>query len=448
MLRLTRRIFGVASLTLRTAVRSGTAGAVFLLLTILLFALPPLLKGDGTVAGQATVLLTYTLGLVFVTLALATLWGCCSLFSVEISSSRLGLTWVKPITGFQLYAGKFLAVCAINAIALLYASCTIYLMLPDDPASEGGGMRDSVSVVRPVMPSYAEEAKQVYDEMKRSGNLPKGLSRRRIMKTLIRRAPDRYTAIAPGEKLELVFKVPHDIVRDDAPALRVRFETEWNSRQVADARCVVLPGDGAGNYSAEKSFSVSSIRSERNVLLFPLPVQQAVGLKSFKVVLEYGKAGAPDATLLARLRKDVALTRKGASFAGNLIRAALIHLGALAAIAALGLALGAAFSFPVAAFAGSLLLVLFSVSSSIVSSVSDEETDTVLKRVGFSVAEQVDKTISSVVNINALDALVDGEEISTGKIYSALSRSCLLLPLCLGLLSSAALKRRDKQEES
>ena len=445
MLSACRQIFGVTLLTLRSSVRTGTMGAVFLLVTILLAALPPLLKGDGTVEGRASVLITYTLGAVFVALAVSTLWGSCSLFATEISSSRLGLTWVKPITALRLYFGKFLAVLLINALALSYAAGTVCLLLPKS-FREG---HDSVSVVRPIMPSVREEAEQVYEEMKKADSLPEGLSRRRIIRTLIRRAPDRYTAISSGDSVSWTFRVPEAFAPGDLPMVRMNFETEWNSRQVASATCRLSPGDGNGVFDDFKAVSVPSVRAGRAVLTFPLPERQFAGVKEVRAVLEYGSRTAGDATLLTRFRKDVALTRTGVPFWINLSRALIIHLGALAAISALGLALGAAFSFPVAAFTGTLVLILFSVSGSVVRSVSDEETDTMLKRAGFVIAEQVDRTIDSVVDANALDALVDGEEISGRKTMLSALRSGIILPFgVFGLLACAALKRRDKQEES
>lgn len=444
-----RRIFGTALLTLRAAVRTGTFAAVFALLSVLILLLPRLLKGDGTIEGQASVLLTYTLGAVFVVLVLGTLWGGCSIFSQEISTSRLGLSWVKPITPFQMFVGKFLALMVINALALAYAGAVVFFQLPEGIAGTGATSGRCVSVSRPVMPSVREEALQAYEEMKKNGELPEGFSRRRIVNTLIRRTPDRYTAIVPGETVQWTFALPEAIEEGDSPALRMFFETEWNSRTLSDGRCRIAVEDETGASDEARELIVPMNRISRNTLLFELPEEKVLGVRKLKAVFEYDAGTNGVAIMLTRFRRDVSLIRTGSDFSVNLVKALLLQLGALGAVAALGLMLGAAFSFPVASFTGTLLLILFSVSGSVVKSVTEEETDTKLKRMGFAIAEQVDQTISSVINIDALDKLVDGEQIENKQLLLSVARSFILLPFgILGVLACIALKRRDKQGEA
>lgn len=69
------KIAAIALLAFKTAVRSKLFVSLMVVLALTVIGLPLTVKGDGTLAGDITILLQYTLGLAAIILGSVVLWS-------------------------------------------------------------------------------------------------------------------------------------------------------------------------------------------------------------------------------------------------------------------------------------------------------------------------------------------------------------------------------------
>ena len=81
-----KRTIAIASIAIRSAVRSRVVGVLIVLLLLAIIGLPLTLKSDGTLAGEVQVRLTYALGAVMTILSIATWWAVCAAVSAEMEA--------------------------------------------------------------------------------------------------------------------------------------------------------------------------------------------------------------------------------------------------------------------------------------------------------------------------------------------------------------------------
>ena len=99
------RILAIAGIAIRNAVRSRVVIILLGILLLVIIGLPLTVKGDGTIAGQVRILLSYTLGFVSFILSLATLWAGCAAVSLEIQEKQIHLVVTKPVRRVQIWLG-------------------------------------------------------------------------------------------------------------------------------------------------------------------------------------------------------------------------------------------------------------------------------------------------------------------------------------------------------
>ena len=124
-----RRIFAVANIAVRNAIRSKVVLSLLLLLLLILIGLPLTVKGDGTIEGYAQILLRYTLGVAGFILSLSTLWAGCAAVSNDIEDRFIQMTVSKPISRLEVWAGKWAGIMFINVFLLILAGLTCYGLL-------------------------------------------------------------------------------------------------------------------------------------------------------------------------------------------------------------------------------------------------------------------------------------------------------------------------------
>lgn len=107
---------------MRAKVGSGFSGII--LISIPLFWLTA--SGDGTIKGQVQMFMSYSLGLSGFLLALLTIFFSCRSLSIEIASRQIYSVVSKPIPRWQIVAGKWIGVMALNAILLGIAAAATY----------------------------------------------------------------------------------------------------------------------------------------------------------------------------------------------------------------------------------------------------------------------------------------------------------------------------------
>lgn len=415
---------------LLTSLRALTRPRAFLLLLLGLAALawflPACVQGDGSPEGETALAISYGLGAAFLILLPAVLWTASVAVPIEISAHREMLVAVRPGGTFAELAGRWLALVLLSALALAVAFGAVMFRV----GSKNPGCR---SVSDPALPAPEAEAREMLARFKRAGGLPEDLSEDQLLAVLTARAPDRYEDIRPGERKEWDFSFAEPVPPGVPLTLRLRFESEDNMR--AKLRGIVSLRSPAASVDVPlDDFTQSEI-----LLDFSLPGEEPLTRLSVGFTLD----GKSPASILLRPRRDVKILAPGGTFAGNALRAALLQLSVLATVAALGLLVGACFSAPTAAFCATLLLLLATVSSAVVASVSVEERDSPMRRLGYAISERVDSVVSAAVRTSPLTDLSVGERIGGAAATRQLATDFGVFPLVFLALGALALRRRN-----
>src|SRR5216117_2696404 len=124
-----QRLFAIAKLTLKAALRYRLVQVLTVLLLGAVIGLPVIIKHDGTAQGFTQILLTYTLGTITTLLGFATLWLACGTLARDIEEAQMQVVAVKPIARWQIWLGKWLGIVALNAMLLLIAGGSVFFLM-------------------------------------------------------------------------------------------------------------------------------------------------------------------------------------------------------------------------------------------------------------------------------------------------------------------------------
>lgn len=440
-----RAIAAVALLSLRAAVRSRVVLVLLLILAAGVAGLPRLVTGDGTPASDLHIRLRYTLAFGTAILGLATLWSSCAAFAAEIDSRRIELTVVKPARPLTLWLGRWVGLLLLNAVLLAVVVAGVRWQLTGQRAD--GTRRDAAllcrTVARPVLPSPEAEARRIFAQLQQAGRLQPGVSAAAALRQLTREARNRYTVIQPGESVSWTFHLDCPVAPAGRLWLRLRFDTANDS--MADVRGVCrLRRPEATAWDAAIPINDLVL----NELELPVLAPHLAGARDLELAFAY-QAPPQAAALLIQPRRSVAVLEPAGSFSLNLGRVWLAHLVLLAALAALGLTLGACFSFPVAAFIASALLIVVLASTGEVqaddASAPDETSDThtLMTEASKAIVTSVDRITAPLLEPEPLAQAAAGEAVPAAELMRLVAWGGGVYPLALALLAACALRRRE-----
>ncbi len=446
-----RRVTGVAFLALRASLRTKTVLALLALLAVCVLALPGAVKGDGTPEGDLHILLTYTLGFAFGILCLATMWAACALFAAEIDSSRQQLSSVKPVRTLEFWAGKWLALLILNAGLLLAVYAGVYAQIQWQMHRQGWEEMERPSsrrVTRPILPSPEEEARQTLAQMREQKAVPDSLSERSILRVLEAKALEKYDVINPGDQVTWRFRLRQPLKVGEPVAARIRFDTEFSTREQVTGVCRLRCLDTAAPpVEVELSdFTQHELEFAVDTRAFLPEGARAFGdggVRTFELGFRHTGDPKRAAALMLRFRQDVALLSPGGSFEANLLRAAFVQWSVLALLAAFGLTLSACFSLPVAAFTATVLLALTMVGNSVVQIATEEDEKKWSNRIGIVVSRGVHEVSRHAMQIEPLTALTRGERLEGRELSVVALWNAGLLPLLFAGVGCWVLRRRE-----
>lgn len=445
-----RALGATALLSVRAAVRSRVVAALIVLLAAGVIGIPHLVAGDGSPGSELQVRLRYTLAFAVGILGLATLWASCAAFGAEIDSRRFELTAVKPAHPPTIWLGRWLGILLLDALLLLAVACVVRLQLG---AAGGHGPADTASrlvsraVARPLLPAPEDEARRMFEELRRTDRLPREMSATSVYRQLVLENRNRYTVLHPGERANWKFHLLQPVAADGRLWIRLRFDTGADSLAGAGGVCRLRrPGETA--WAAETTVQ-DLVSTEREI---PVSAVALAGADELELEFTY-QAAAEAAPLLIQPRRFLAVLTPQGSFTGNLVRVMLAHLAVLAALAALGLTLGACFSFPVAAFTATALLLVVIVTA------GNPETDlqealelggplSRMDRVSLAVSHGVDAATRPLLQPEPLSQAVAGERVPAAELARVLLWGFGLYPLALALVADRVLRRRELARQS
>lgn len=369
-----RRIIAIAKLAIASAVRSRVVVTLLALLLLAIIALPLTIESDGTLAGHIRILLSYTLGVSYIILAVATLWSGCSAIALEIQDKQAHLLVTKPVHRIQIWLGKWLGLVILNALLLAFSALVIYGMLrwttrgAAVDANSLATLRERVLVARdPVQPLLGitdEVVGERYANAVRDGVVPPEISpaeaKQTIRSALIRQA---YT-VEQGARRTWRFELP-PAPSGTSPLVRFRFSTSTPGPQPVNGVWYVGSPDEPAHSPIRDTWSAGQYHT--------VSLPAGAGGESGILLLTFQNVNETPITVLFRQDNGLVVQAYAGSFEANYLRALLNLLARLAFLAALGVGAGALFSTPIAVFVALTFAVLLQFAG-YVESMSHETT--------------------------------------------------------------------------
>src|SRR5271157_3173320 len=124
-----QRIFAIAWLTWKAALRFRLFLVIAVLLVLAVVGLPLVIKDDGTAQGFTQIILTYTLSAITALLGLSTLWLSCGTLARDIEECQIQVVATKPIARWQIWLGKWLGLVSLNAVLLALSGACVFGLL-------------------------------------------------------------------------------------------------------------------------------------------------------------------------------------------------------------------------------------------------------------------------------------------------------------------------------
>jgi hypothetical protein len=313
-------------LTLRSQVRSRFLASILILALGIVILLPFVIRDDGTVTGRIQVLLRYTLVAVTFLLSIGTLGSAPGLVAGELETRRLQQVLVKPVRFAQIWAGKWLALVAINAVML------------------GLSMLLAQGLLRwNLRPSQLNPAQ--------AAELDRSLLAPRV--NLIPVPDTAGDTVRPGAERRWIFgDVPQ--LRTRKPlTLRVQFMTPYYEEHRDLEGEWTLGAPGAEPFFRTRARLRAMLPQE---LVVPAPPGILPG------TLEAVFVNHEAQSILFHPDQGLRLLAPSGAYGWNLARAYLLILFKLALLAAIGLTMGSLFSTPVAVLTAFFALALFAFS--------------------------------------------------------------------------------------
>ena len=468
-----RSILAIASLAFRSAVRSRLLVSLVLVLFLAVFGLPLTIKGDGTIAGWARVLLQYALGFTMIVLGAATLWASCGSISRDIEGKQIRLVVVKPVYLMQVWFGKWLGLVAMNAVLLVFCGCITYGFLKWKTVTARVSPQEMTVLYRDVLVSHrcippqpesvTDEARERLARLREQPGFPDELRDGEVLDVIAQRIRSERAVVPPGASREWRFPaigspsgsrtpLPADAAGevDDSPfSLRVH----WSSLHGFSG-----PVSGTWHVQSEGSdqaldFAVTEGRQgvERFSIPSSIIVPGQALLVRFTNTREKGSG-----SMVFDPNHAVEVDVRQGSFGMNFARALVVIFCRLAVLTAFGLTAGALFSFPVATFSAMALVIVslvghyFTVESASRfadgsdhhsrSSVSDE---LLLQKIGEEVIKRVEVVAGPALRMDPLASLADGGLITWRFTGKAVVLLLVVYSGCLGVLGTLALRRKE-----
>ena len=406
-------------LELRRLARTRVIASLVILAAAWMALLPRIVRSDGTAAGAHELLVKYSLGGVFVLVAIALSASGAASLSQERASKRLALSLVTPAARFSLALGRTIALSLAGAAILAAAAALAFSCERARPCHH---------VLSPVMESPRDEAERMYSIFMTDPETPpeaKKAPKSVIMRLLTSRAVDNYQSIAPGDSARWLFPLlPRGIGTDatagaDAKiAVRLRFTNDFDVRDSVSGPLIY--GEYSGFVSnITQAITITPLAPEEAAETAAEP-EEAAG----PGVLSFRNEGS--SSLMLRPRKDINILVEADSFAANLLRTYVQLVASLFTLVAFAVFLGAGLGRPVAVFTCIAFLFAAAVAGDVIEQYPDSLESDRIDRIGLAITRTVYSAARPVAALKPLCALAADEcvESSATLRTTSLSMAC------------------------
>jgi hypothetical protein len=359
-----RRMWAVATNTIRQALRMKVAAAFLVLLLVLLPAMGFTATGDGTLKGQLQTFVSYGLSLTSLLLSLLTIIVSIYTVTSDIEHRQIYTVVTKPIRRYQIILGKVLGVIVLDVVLLVLFAGIVYGVTSWIPKFVNATEEERQAVDNEfytarasLVPPLVDVQKEVEATYRRHSKedlatIYPNMTREEVFKQLTNRLRLEKRAAAVGQMLVWEF---HNVkVHDPNQSLFVRFkydvsvtpqdEQVYGHWQVGDPR----PSEPGGQTQTQ-TLIWQQTRKDIVRKFHELEVPASVVAKDGYVAVGfYNPPSLNNTVVLFPIEDGLEVLYKADTFAGNFVRGSLLILCRLVFLACLG-ALAASFlSFPVA----------------------------------------------------------------------------------------------------
>jgi hypothetical protein len=352
-----RACFFIARATIRHAWNNRAIGWIILATGAVSIGMPLMLTGDGSPEGAWSMQMTYTPTVLFAILATTSVWLGAYSLSIEKQQMTLAMLTTKPVSGFSIWLGKWLGVCAIHALAMLISGI-IFLSIVS--LRSGSVQSDAHTFWQPFYPDESElfaRATSILAEWSPSG-AEQDASPPSPEQVMNRLRQQQYR-VSPDQSIQWQIPVSRRITTE--PLWRLQFHWRLDPMRrspVAGTWMLHAPDQTKplATHTLSDKLDGSHVVTWELSELHPPPRT---------MILSFHAAPENESHVFFDIRHPVSLQQATSSLGPNLLRAGVIAMIFCACIAALALLFSACFSFPVAVFAtyGSLFaLVIASVA--------------------------------------------------------------------------------------
>ncbi len=359
-----RSIWAVVTNTLKQALRMKIAATFVILLIILLPVMGFMSTGDGTLKGRLQTFVSYGLSLASFLLCILTI--VVSVYSItnDIKQKQIFTVLTKPIRRFQFLLGKLLGVLLLDTALLILFSGVIYTITvytpklchadQDELAKVNNEFFTARARLTPAEVDVAEEVRQAYEKLKKTGRLPEGSTRDGVIKKLTRDRKRWKRAAVPGRDVVLDFYNVKPIDPNQSLFVRFKYEVSVNPPDlqvsgkwlVGDLRQITIE---TPVYPFERKDLI------RTFYEIEVPAD-AVAEDGYLGIAFFNDPQLNNTVVMFPTEENLEVLYKADTFTANFVRAVLLIFFRLIFLACLGILASTFLSFPVAVL---LCLVVF-----------------------------------------------------------------------------------------
>jgi hypothetical protein len=353
------------------------AAVVFIVLLAVLLPLMSLyMVGDGTLLGRLQTFVSYGLSLTSLLLSLFTIVVSTYTLTSELDQRQIYTLVTKPVTRFQLLAGKLIGVLAVNAVLLVLFAGSIYIMAVNIPRLAGAiSEEDQAKVInqfftarislKPVvdMAGIQKEADEAYAKLIKADPTVKEISPKAAKEEILKQKELEKRAVAPGGQLIWTFDNVKPMGKNEAIFIRYKLEA---SSETPDNTIIgrwylgTYIKDEAG---ARIKTTVPPIERKDAVrTVQEIAIDASVVGDDGKLSVVFLSSPINPAVVIFPLEDGLQVLYRAGTFDGNYLRGVIIIYARLAFLALLGISLATWLSFPVAILTG--IVVVFAASMS------------------------------------------------------------------------------------
>ena len=360
-----RRIWAVATNTIRQALRMKVAAIFIVLLLVLLPTMGLTATGDGTLKGRLQTFVSYGLSLTSLLLSLLTIIVSIYAITSDIEQRQIYTVVTKPIRRYQIILGKVLGVLVLDvALLSLFAGIVfgVTSLLPrfvnasDQERQEARNefYTARASLVPPVI-DVQKEVEALYSRLQKNDQLDvlyPNMPREYIFKQLTNRLRLEKRAAAVGQMLVWEFRNVKPMDPNQDLFIRFKYDvsvTPADEQVYGDWR---IGDQRQFQQGVQAQMQTPIWRQTRKDIVRKFHEVKApasvVAQDGYLAVGFYNDPRLNETVILFPIEDGLEVLYKADTFTGNFIRAALLIFCRLIFLACLG-ALAASFlSFPVA----------------------------------------------------------------------------------------------------